>query len=81
MLMSLTGTLIDKLSGQIQAVYPIHSMKFQYTMRKNGKFLLQIREDLQRANRHFAPSLDDTYVADQRLMLELCISRICAEEQ
>lgn len=42
--------------------------------------LVSLREELARANRHFAPSLEDAYVADQRLLLEHFILRLCAQE-
>ncbi|MBN1475629.1 hypothetical protein JXA47_02645 [Candidatus Sumerlaeota bacterium] len=43
--------------------------------------LISLRSDLQRANRHFAPSLEDAYVADQRLLLEHLILRMCGSKE
>lgn len=42
--------------------------------------LLAVRRELQRHNRHFAPSLEDLYVADPRLLLEHLIAQLCAQE-
>jgi DNA polymerase III delta subunit len=42
--------------------------------------LIALRRELQRASRHFAPSLDDVYVADQRLLLEHLLTRLCAQD-
>lgn len=42
--------------------------------------LVALRAALQEANRHFTPSLEDAYVADQRLLLEHLTAKLLAEE-
>lgn len=39
--------------------------------------LIVLRDELRRANRHFAPSLEDTHVADQRLLIEHLLTMMC----
>ncbi len=65
----------------LQLQHPVVQRKVTGAARRfKTPVLVALRRDLQRANRHFAPSLEDIHVADQRLLLEHLLSALCAQE-